>query len=242
MELIKIETNEQGQKLVSARDLHELLIVEEGKQERFSQWFKRHLQYGFEENVDYVGCKKIYTANQHGAIGELDDYAMTIDMAKELAMLQKSEKGRIVRQYFIECENKYQQIRLPQSPMEVMELMFNALKDTNQEIEDVKSDLQDHKNNSPLYNIECDELQNAVKKKAVELLGGKNSNAYKDKSIRQQVFGDLQKQIRREFRVDSYKAIKRCQLDKAKEIVAHYKLPYMLEQDVCWINNQMRLM
>lgn len=127
-ELIKVTTNEQGQKLVSARELHDVLVTSEGKQERFSQWFKRHLQYGFEENVDYVGCKKIYTANQHGAIGELDDYAMTISMAKELAMLQKSEKGRKVRQYFIECEKVAQQsYEMPKMTLE--EIMIAQLQE-----------------------------------------------------------------------------------------------------------------
>ena len=48
----KITTNDEGKRLVSARELHEKLILEEGKEERFSQWFKRHLQYGFEENID----------------------------------------------------------------------------------------------------------------------------------------------------------------------------------------------
>ena len=105
-ELIKITTNEEGKQLVSARELHEKLILEEGKEERFSQWFKRHLQYGFEENVDYVVCKKIYAANQYGGERELQDYAITIDMAKEICMLQKSDKGREFRKYFIECEKK----------------------------------------------------------------------------------------------------------------------------------------
>ena len=50
--LIKITTNDKGQQLVSARELHNKLILEEGKEERFSQWFNRHLQYGFEENLD----------------------------------------------------------------------------------------------------------------------------------------------------------------------------------------------
>ena len=105
-ELIKITTNDEGKQLVSARELHEKLILEEGKEERFSQWFKRHLQYGFEENVDYVVCKKIYAANQYGGERELQDYAITIDMAKEICMLQKSDKGREFRKYFIECEKK----------------------------------------------------------------------------------------------------------------------------------------
>ena len=105
-ELIKITTNDEGKQLVSARELHEKLILEEGKEERFSQWFKRHLQYGFEENIDYVVCKKIYAANQYGGERELQDYAITIDMAKEICMLQKSDKGREFRKYFIECEKK----------------------------------------------------------------------------------------------------------------------------------------
>lgn len=64
-ELIKVE-NKNGELLVSARDLHKGLILDEGKAERFSQWFNRYLKYGFEENIDYMVCKKIYAANQYG--------------------------------------------------------------------------------------------------------------------------------------------------------------------------------
>ena len=104
-ELIKITTNDEGKQLVSARELYEKLILEEGKEERFSQWFKRHLQYGFEENIDFTSVK-IFTVVNNGAKRELQDYAITIDMAKEICMLQKSDKGREFRKYFIECEKK----------------------------------------------------------------------------------------------------------------------------------------
>lgn len=92
-ELIKVE-NKNGELLVSARDLHKGLILDEGKSERFSQWFNRYLKYGFEENIDYVVCKKIYAANQYGGEKELEDYALKIDMAKEICMLQRSEKRK----------------------------------------------------------------------------------------------------------------------------------------------------
>ena len=108
-DLIKITTNEEGKQLVSARELHEKLILEEGKEERFSQWFKRHLQYGFEENIDFTSVK-IFTVVNNGAKRELQDYAITIDMAKEICMLQKSDKGREFRKYFIECEKKLKTI------------------------------------------------------------------------------------------------------------------------------------
>lgn len=96
-ELIKIN-DRNGKSVVSARELHSFLEATE----RFSNWFERQLQYGFEENIDYVGCKVFNTlANQ-----ELDDYAIVLDMAKELSMLSRSEKGKQARKYFIDCEKK----------------------------------------------------------------------------------------------------------------------------------------
>ena len=120
-ELIKVE-NKNGELLVSARDLHKGLILDEGKSERFSQWFNRYLKYGFEENIDYMVCKKIYAANQYGGEKELEDYALKIDMAKEICMLQRSEKGRQCRKYFIECERKLKENKLQLTRKEELQL------------------------------------------------------------------------------------------------------------------------
>lgn len=96
-ELIKI-TEQNGRKAVSARELHKFLEITE----RFNSWFDRMCQYGFMENIDYQGCKFFNTlANQ-----ELTDYALTLDTAKEISMLQRSEKGKQARRYFIECEKQ----------------------------------------------------------------------------------------------------------------------------------------
>lgn len=107
-ELIKISTKRiDGEEIscVSARELFKELIIKEGREERFSQWFARHLKYGFEEEVDYTSVKK-FTVVNNGAKRELTDYIITLDMAKELCMLQKSEAGRKFRKYFIQCEKK----------------------------------------------------------------------------------------------------------------------------------------
>ena len=117
-ELIKI-TDQNGKKAVSARDLHAFLEITE----RFSNWFERQLQYGFTENIDYQGCKVFNTlANQ-----ELTDYALSLDCAKEISMIQRSEKGKQARKYFIECENKLKQIvhqQIPQSFSEALKLAY----------------------------------------------------------------------------------------------------------------------
>lgn len=112
--LIEVK-NENGKLLVSARDLYGALLSNQGKKERFSQWFKRHLQYGFDENVDYAVTKKFYIANQHGAIGKLDDYEMTLDMAKDICRKQRRNTiAPKVLQYLLTLEDKEVYIVEPQ--------------------------------------------------------------------------------------------------------------------------------
>ena len=83
MELIKV-TEENGEQLVSARDLHKFLEITE----RFNNWFERQLQYGFEENVDFTGCKFF----NEKANKELQDYSISLNMAKEICYKQKTNK------------------------------------------------------------------------------------------------------------------------------------------------------
>lgn len=99
-ELIKI-TEHNGNQAVSARDLHKFLEITE----RFSSWFERMLQYGFVENQDFTSAKS-FTLVNNGAQREIDDYALTLDCAKEISMIQRSKKGKEAREYFIECEKQ----------------------------------------------------------------------------------------------------------------------------------------
>lgn len=122
------------------------------------------------------------------------------------------------------------------SSMDLLKLSVQALEENKNEIREVKQDLKDFKKDIPLFNIECSDLQNIVKGKGTSLLGGKKSPAYQDKSIRQRVYSDIQREIKRQFDVRSYKAIKRKHLDIAKEIVQKYQLPYALEQEIKEIN------
>ena len=104
VELIKVEEKNVGgevKQAISGRLLHSFL----GATERYSQWFERQLQFGFVENVDYFGCEEFNTlANQ-----TLMDHIITMDMAKSIAMVQRSDKGKQARDYFISVEKKYKQ-------------------------------------------------------------------------------------------------------------------------------------
>ena len=105
-ELVKVEVK-NGEQLVSARELHEFLEVGS----KFNDWFKRMCEYGFIENEDFVAITQKKVTAQ-GNESEFTDYILKITMAKEISMLQRNEKGKQARMYFIECEKKVNSITI----------------------------------------------------------------------------------------------------------------------------------
>ena len=103
-ELIKITTNDDGKQLVSARELHEGLKIGTA----FKDWIKRMIEYGFEEGIDFSSFLSESTGGRPSK-----DYIITIDMAKEICMIQRTDLGRKYRKYFIECEKKLKQLQTP---------------------------------------------------------------------------------------------------------------------------------
>lgn len=91
----------QTQALVNARDLHEFLGVET----RFDKWIQRRIEeYGFTQVIDFIESPKM--ANRGFWQTETKDYLISLDMAKELCMVERNEKGREARRYFIEMEKQ----------------------------------------------------------------------------------------------------------------------------------------
>lgn len=100
------------------------------------------------------------------------------------------------------------------------------------QLEEVNYSISEFKENIPLFAIECENLNKAIKKKATDSLGGYQSAAYNDKSLRGKVYADIHGEIRRQFGVSSYKAIKRTQYDKALNVIQGYRLPMTLSEDI----------
>lgn len=120
-ELIKIVEN-NGKRAVNARELHQFL---ESKQD-FSTWIKNRIEkYDFVENQDYQTAPQIYgTAN--GGHSTRTEYALSIDMAKELSMVENNEKGKLARRYFIECEKiavEKEQAKAPTTYLEALKAL-----------------------------------------------------------------------------------------------------------------------
>ena len=122
-DLIKIQTNETGEQLISGRNLYDFLEIETP----YTIWFKRMLEYGFLENQDFITKMLKSTGGRPS-----EDHILKLDMAKELAMLSRNEKGKQARKYFIEIEKAWN------SPEKIM---ARALQIANKTIETYKNDI-----------------------------------------------------------------------------------------------------
>ena len=104
-ELIKVELNEVQEPIVSGRELHEFLEVETP----YTQWFERMCEYGFIEKQDYQVLNELSQKSEGSRIVKrtIINHALKMPMAKEISMLQRNEKGKQARQYFIAIEEEY---------------------------------------------------------------------------------------------------------------------------------------
>lgn len=103
-DLIKVTQNEKGEQLVSGRELHEFLEVKS----KYVDWFNRMVEYGFVENVDFTTINEVSQKKEGSRTvnREQINHAISLSMAKELSMIQRTEKGKQARLYFIECEKQ----------------------------------------------------------------------------------------------------------------------------------------
>lgn len=130
---------------------------------------------------------------------------------------------------------------IPKSTSGQIQLLAQGYTELEQAVTSIKDDVAELKDNTPLYGCEIDEIQHHVKRKVVEILGGKQSEAYRDRSVRGSVFQDMYRQLKREYGcVSSYKAIKRKWVSDAHDFIDCYELPRVLEEQVKEANAQLR--
>ncbi|HDZ5578215.1 TPA: phage antirepressor KilAC domain-containing protein [Staphylococcus aureus] len=127
-EMFNIQEKENGEIAISGRELHQALEVKT----RYNDWFERMINYGFEENIDYTALTQKRVTPQGNAINYLD-HALTLDTAKEIAMIQRSEPGKRARQYFIQVEKAWN------SPEMIMQ---RALKIANNTINQLETKIE----------------------------------------------------------------------------------------------------
>lgn len=236
---IALGIDENG--MTTARKLYEFLGMDI---KNYSRWCRNNIignQFA-EENVDYW----VFFIKEENPLGgrPTADYKLTAHFAKKLSMMQKTEKGEAARDYFIGVENKTKDMikTLKESandPLKLLQLHYEAIKQVDHKADmaldktdKLEQKFNDFEQNLPLMPSDADDLSNVVKKRVVEILGGKDSNAYHDKSISQTAFIDAYRNLKRNFDVKKYKYIKRSQMSMAIRIAKEYKPPLFLEQRI----------
>lgn len=167
-------------------------------------------------------------------------------LSKRLAVECRSDKAMEYKNFLVTLDEDFQNGKLldndNSSTLELVNqqlgLMNKQVGGVLKEVKKVSSRVDNLELNIPLFNVECKELQSLVRKTGINSLGGYRTPAYKNNSLRGKVYSDIQRQLKREFGVKRYEAIKRCQFEKAKEIIQAYKVPTVLEDQITLENNQ----
>ena len=226
-ELIKITKDDNGNSVVSGRDLHDFL----GVQTKYTQWFERMVSYGFTENVDFVGFSQKREKPTDGR--PTIDHALTLDMAKEISMIQRTDKGKQARQYFIEVEKAYKEkYKLPQTPEEKLALTMQVTSRLNKRVDKAEEHIDFLMNKSEIDSTQRYKLKHARDKKAVGVLNGKDSNAYKDKALSRKTFRSLEREFKETFVISRYEDLRKEDFDRAISFINNWYPPFALRQEI----------
>lgn len=130
---------------------------------------------------------------------------------------------------------------MPQTTDGKIALLAQGHTELKAEVDEIKADLESLKMDLPILPVEADRITEAVRKKGVSIMGGKQSSAYSNRGLRQKVYNNLYANLKYNFGVRSYKSIKRNQCDKAVEVINSYQTPYFLQEQIDDANMQQRL-
>ena len=210
-DIIPVYTTDEGNKVVMGRELHEKL----GIKTVYADWFKRMCEYGFAEGTDY----SVFLKNEKNSNGGRPsiEHIMTLDMAKHIAMIQRTPQGMAIRQKLIELEKGNTQQLFPAS--KELQAIF-VLDNRSMQHEKRICALE----NSMVVDYEQQRvLRRTVNHVVVEALGGKDSSAYLDKSTRCKVYSECNKDAQDWFHVNSVSNIPRKRFDEAVEYINRWK-------------------
>lgn len=159
------------------------------------------------------------------------------DFAAKLLDYQLKAKD-ILANAFVEKKSAGEPATLQQQ----IQLIAQGTTELYQKVDTLAERMDNFEQNLPLLPEDADDVSKEVKKRVVEVLGGKDSNAYHDKSLSQKVFMDAYRNLKSNFNISSYKAIKRNRKDMAVQIAREYNPPLYLTEQIQAENSQMKFL
>ena len=189
------------------------------------------------EYVRWARVDKYLKELSFATCGERPDF-IPENIFYRLAMKAKNETAEkfqaLVADEIIPSIRKTGGYQLPHMSKELRAIIMQdqKIQEVEKRVNKVQGDLEEFKEEMPLLALDCDRIAKAVQSKGIQCLGGKDSPAYHDKSLRAKVYSDLHKEIKRQFGVTTYKALRRNQCDDVCRIVSEYELPMVLQEQV----------
>lgn len=191
LELIKVTTNEQGQKLVSGRELHEVLEIGT----KYQDWINRMIEFGFQEDVDFTVITQPTQKREGSRIvtRNLENHILTLEMAKHIAMVQRTEIGMKVRNYFIECEkvaqNPYANLSPELQSIIMLDQKQQMLEQNQTKLNQRMTELEENASLDPgEYNLVCSRVSSKV------------NVILKERGINREQIGELYKALNRDIK------------------------------------------
>lgn len=238
--LIKIGNQEisekeiNGKRVVTFKDIDLVHERPEGTARKRFNDNKKH----------FIACEDYFVRNTDEAKNEFGVTApngLMLLTEQGYLMLVKSFTDDLAWTVQRQLVSNYFNKKKPMTATEQIKLQLQAIGEIDERVSSIDKDLQDFKQDMPILGIEESKITGAVRRKGVQCLGGKDCEAYKDRSLRSKVYADIYGELKRQFGVTSYKAIKRSQCEKAVNIIEIYELPLILAEQVEDTNSQMGL-
>lgn len=196
----------------------------------------------YEEDKGVAKCDTLGGVQELTTINESGVYALVFG-----SKLQSAKKFKHwVTHEVLPSIRKTGGYRIPHTVGGQIQLLAQGYTELAQEVhefkEEVNTKIDKLENDIPLYGCEMEEITQHVKRKVVTILGGKDSAAYRNKSIRNSVFADIYRQLKREYgAVSTYKSIKRKYIADAHEFIDCYAVPRVIEDEITEANSQVKL-
>ena len=204
-------------------------------------------------------CKALELANSRAVADRLDeDERRKLDLPRQgetwfvtesgsYAVILRSDKPaakkfrKWVTSEVLPSIRKTGNYNRPLTTAEQIKLLAQGNTELGQRVEDVEKRIDTFETELPLLAVDCDRITNAVKARGTHFLGGLNSNAYHDKSLRQRTYSDIHREVKRQFGVSTYKAIRRNQCYRAVAFISNYDIPFVLQDEIRDCNAQITM-
>lgn len=214
-DVIPVYDTDAGEKVVLGRELHERLKIKD----KYTDWMQRMIGYGFSEDSDYYTLRK-KPKRQDGTEmpGERIEHVITLDMAKHIAMIQRTPQGMEIRQKLIDLEKNVSVNQFAGLSKELQAILVIDQRTMKQE-----QRISALENTMTIDYNQQRVLKRVVNTVVINALGGMDSPAYKSRSVSQKLFMECNRDIQDWFNVNSRNNVPKKRFDEAVEYIKKWR-------------------